>query len=292
MLHFKRGQNVTGENHTYPLTRYCKSFRLLKVPGSGVNYGVLERAVFGDLNARYLVSISGILPLHSSCKLMENLSALSSYRESVGASVEAERNFAETIEGFSGDVDDHVGSSIGGPVMRKYNTALKDIANFHGQLQSDLDGTLCTRTDSFFVDVQEVKDVRKRFDKATQDYDQVRVKFLSLKKGAPPSTLVETEKEMMAAKNSYERDRFNLMSSLASIESRKKYEFLEAISTTMEAHLRYFKRGYELLSEMEPYIQQVLSFTQVSKEAAEKESRELEERMVRRSVSRDQTLLI
>eukprot|EP00959_Pyramimonas_sp_CCMP1952_P239307 5000977-Pyramimonas_sp.AAC.1 len=88
----------------------------------------------------------------------------------------------------------------------------------------------------------------------------------------------------MAAKNSFERDRFNLMSSLARVESKRKYEFVEAISNTMEAHLRYFKQSYELLSKMEPYIKQVLSLTQISKEAAEKECLELDERMVRHNL--------
>ncbi|KAL5069929.1 hypothetical protein RYX36_020816, partial [Vicia faba] len=43
------------------------------------------------------------------------------------------------------------------------------------------------------------------------------------------------------------------------IEVKKKYEFLESISAIMDAHLRYFKLGYDLLSQMEPYIHQVTS---------------------------------
>eukprot|EP00976_Prorocentrum_cordatum_P091141 1188401-Prorocentrum_minimum.AAC.2 len=188
-------------------------------------------------------------------------------------------SFASTLEGFSGDDDDYIGSTIGGPVMIKYNDALREIASFNAVLQTELDWTLCTRVNDFFDEFQVVKDVRKRFDKTSQEYDQVRIKFLSLKKSAPTSVLVVAEKEMMAAKNSFERDRFNLMSSLARVESKRKYEFVEAISNTMEAHLRYFKQSYELLSKMEPYIKQVLSLTQISKEAAEKECLELDERM-------------
>lgn len=77
------------------------------------------------------------------------------------------------------------------------------------------------------------------------------------------------------------------ISAISNIEAKKRFEFLEAVSGTMDAHLRYFKQvfpfftpvllltiyivsynkldkififlqGYELLHQMEPYIHQVL----------------------------------
>ncbi|KAL2933865.1 ADP-ribosylation factor GTPase-activating protein AGD3 [Bienertia sinuspersici] len=41
------------------------------------------------------------------------------------------------------------------------------------------------------------------------------------------------------------------------MEAKKHYEFLEAVSRLMDAHLHYFKQGYELLHQMEPYIKQI-----------------------------------
>ncbi|PWZ39066.1 ADP-ribosylation factor GTPase-activating protein AGD3 [Zea mays] len=46
------------------------------------------------------------------------------------------------------------------------------------------------------------------------------------------------------------------VTSLSHVEAKKRYEFLEAVSATMDSHLRYFKQGYELLHQMEPYINQ------------------------------------
>uniref|UniRef100_A0A804MI71 BAR domain-containing protein n=1 Tax=Zea mays TaxID=4577 RepID=A0A804MI71_MAIZE len=51
------------------------------------------------------------------------------------------------------------------------------------------------------------------------------------------------------------------VTSLSHVEAKKRYEFLEAVSATMDSHLRYFKQGYELLHQMEPYINQVRSLT-------------------------------
>eukprot|EP00959_Pyramimonas_sp_CCMP1952_P079773 1668099-Pyramimonas_sp.AAC.1 len=63
-------------------------------------------------------------------------------------------SFASTLEGFSGDDDDYIGSTIGGPVMIKYNDALREIASFNAVLQTELDWTLCTRVNDFFDEFQ------------------------------------------------------------------------------------------------------------------------------------------
>ncbi|XAR53204.1 hypothetical protein NMG60_11021657 [Bertholletia excelsa] len=52
------------------------------------------------------------------------------------------------------------------------------------------------------------------------------------------------------------------------VEAKKKYEFLESFSAIMDAHLRYFKLGYDLLSQLEPFVHQVLTYAQQSKELA------------------------
>ncbi|KAI3778662.1 hypothetical protein L2E82_08045 [Cichorium intybus] len=47
----------------------------------------------------------------------------------------------------------------------------------------------------------------------------------------------------------------------------------------MDAHLRYFKQGYELLHQTEPYINQVLTYAQQSRERSNYEQAALNERM-------------
>ena len=43
------------------------------------------------------------------------------------------------------------------------------------------------------------------------------------------------------------------------VEGRKRHEFLNAVVSVMDGHLRYFKQGLEALCQLEPYIHQVLS---------------------------------
>ena len=40
--------------------------------------------------------------------------------------------------------------------------------------------------------------------------------------------------------------RTKLRAECVQVEGRKRYEFLEALVVSMDGHLRYFKRGYEV----------------------------------------------
>ncbi|XP_020573257.1 ADP-ribosylation factor GTPase-activating protein AGD4-like isoform X4 [Phalaenopsis equestris] len=102
---------------------------------------------------------------------------------------------------------------------------------------------------------------------------------MSLKKGSKKDVVTELEEDLHNSKSSFERCRLNLVNALASFDAKKKYEFLESISAVMDAHLRYFKQGYELLNQLEPFIHQVLAYAQQSKEMANAEQDKLERRI-------------
>ncbi|XP_068646936.1 ADP-ribosylation factor GTPase-activating protein AGD4-like isoform X2 [Aristolochia californica] len=102
---------------------------------------------------------------------------------------------------------------------------------------------------------------------------------MSIKKGTRAEVVAGLEEDLHNSKSSFERCRFHLVTSLTNIEAKKKFLFLESISAVMDAHLRYFKLGYEMLSQMEPYIHQVLTFVQQSKEMAVDEQDKLAKRI-------------
>ncbi|KAF6171873.1 hypothetical protein GIB67_011770, partial [Kingdonia uniflora] len=89
---------------------------------------------------------------------------------------------------------------------------------------------------------------------------QAREKFLSLRKGTKLDTTLAIEEELHNARSTFEQARFNLVTALSNVEAKKRFELLEVVSGTMDAHLRYFKQSYDLLHQMEPYINQVLTY--------------------------------
>ena len=108
---------------------------------------------------------------------------------------------------------------------------------------------------------------------------QVREKFLGLRKDTKAEVAADMGEDLRTAKAQFEVARFHLLSVLSSIEAKKKFEFLEALSSTMDAHLRYYKQGYEVLQGLEPYLHQVLTFAHQKRERAACDQRELAEGM-------------
>ncbi|KAI5678297.1 hypothetical protein M9H77_09247 [Catharanthus roseus] len=202
------------------------------------------------------------------------------FMEVLGEACNGDIIFAESLEAFGGGQDDPVSVSIGGPIMSKFVSAFRELATYKELLRSQVEHVLLDRLTQFMsVDMQEAKESRRRFDKAICTYDQAREKFACLKKSTRDEIVAELEEDLHNSKSAFERSRFNLVNALMNIEAKKKYEFLESFSAIMDAHLRYFKLGYDLLSQMEPFIHQVLAYAQQSKEQANIEQDRLAKRI-------------
>ncbi|XP_070666695.1 ADP-ribosylation factor GTPase-activating protein AGD3-like isoform X2 [Malus domestica] len=202
------------------------------------------------------------------------------YTEGLGEAYDGDIAFASALETFGGGHNDPISVAFGGPVMTKFTIALREIGTYKEVLRSQVEHMLNDRLLQFVnVDLHEVKEARKRFDKASLIYDQAREKFLSLRKGTKSDVVTLLEEELHNARTTFEQARFSLVTALSNVEAKKRFQFLEAVSGTMDAHLRYFKQGYELLHQMEPYINQVLTYAQQSRERSNYEQAALHERM-------------
>ncbi|CAH9052101.1 unnamed protein product [Cuscuta epithymum] len=202
------------------------------------------------------------------------------YTEGLGEGYDGDIAFASALETFGGGHNDPISVAFGGPVMTKFTIALREIGTYKEVLRSQVEHLLNDRLLQFVnIDLHDVKEARKRFDKASILYDQARDKFLSLRKGTKSDIASMLEEELHNARSSFEQARFNLVTALSNVEAKKRFEFLEAVSGTMDAHLRYFKQGYELLHQMEPYINQVLTYARQSRERSNYEQAALNEKM-------------
>ncbi|CAK7336820.1 unnamed protein product [Dovyalis caffra] len=186
------------------------------------------------------------------------------YTEGLGEGYDGDIAFASALENFGGGHNDPICVAFGGPVMNKFTIALREIGTYKEVLRSQVENILNDKLQRFVsFDLQDIKEARKRFDKASMMYDQARDKFLSLRKS--------TRTDVASA--------IQEISAVSVVEAKKRFEFLEAVSGTMDAHLRFFKQGYELLHQMEPFINQVLAYAQQSRECSNYEQVSLHERM-------------
>ncbi|XP_075107555.1 ADP-ribosylation factor GTPase-activating protein AGD1 isoform X2 [Nicotiana tabacum] len=192
------------------------------------------------------------------------------YTEGLGESYDRDIAFASSLETFGGGHNDPISVAFGGPDMAKFAIALsaialREIGTYKEVLRSQVEHVLNDRLLHLAtIDIQDVK---------------VREKFLSLRKSTRMDIAAAIEEELYNARLTFEQARFNLVGALSAVEAKKKNELLEAVGSMMDTHLRYFKQGYELLHQMEPYINQVLAYSQKARESSMYEQAALNERM-------------
>lgn len=202
------------------------------------------------------------------------------YTEGLGEGFDNHIAFVNALEMFGGGHDDPLSVAFGGPVMAKFTIALREIGTYKEVLRAMVENILNEKLLHFISsDLLEVKEARKRFDKASHIYDQAREKFLSLKKSTRMDVACAIEEEMLAARSSFELARFALATALSNIEAKKRFEFLETVSGTMNAHLRFFKQAHEILHKMEPLINKALNYSRQTRESSNCEQISLNERM-------------
>ncbi|XP_029125493.1 ADP-ribosylation factor GTPase-activating protein AGD1 isoform X2 [Cajanus cajan] len=203
------------------------------------------------------------------------------YTEGLGEAYDGDIAFASALESFGGGHSDPLFVTLGGPVMTKFSIALREISTYKELLRSQAEHVLNDRLLNMLnVDMLDVKEARRRFEKASLVYDQAREKFMSLRKSTRMDIATVVEEELHNARSSFEEARFNLVSALHNVEAKKRFEFLEAVTGVMDAHLRYYRQGYQLLHELEPFIIEVLAYTQKARESYNDEQISLCERML------------
>ncbi|RDX76801.1 ADP-ribosylation factor GTPase-activating protein AGD1, partial [Mucuna pruriens] len=203
------------------------------------------------------------------------------YTEGLGEAYDGDIAFATALESFGGGHSDPLFVTLGGPVITKFAIATREIGTYKELLRSQVEHMLNDRVLNMLnVDILDVKEARRRFDKASLVHDQAREKFMSLRKSTRVDIAAVVEEELHNSRNSFEEARFNLVSALHSVEAKKRFEFLEAVTGVMDAHLRYYRQSYQLLHELEPFIIEVLAYTQKARESYNEEQISLCERML------------
>jgi len=125
-----------------------------------------------------------------------------------------------------------------------------------------VDTLLCGRLNAFITAQRELKDMRRRFDRAGHEYEVARERHLSLRQSAAPEELSRSQAELTTARNAFDRARYTLMSGLA---TENRFETVEAVADAMAAHRRYFQQvcdkgreGHEEGGEPQTLVQEVV----------------------------------
>lgn len=115
------------------------------------------------------------------------------------------------------------------------------IHNMVEPLNSVWVGQLC-------IDVSKERHV---FDNRQKAYDNLKYKFLGLKKFTRKEFMKRTEDELRKARAEADLSRYNMARKLTDIELRKSFDFLAMLTMCMEAHFTFFEEGHALFDNSE-----------------------------------------
>ena len=190
------------------------------------------------------------------------------YRDGLEDAYANELNFSESIKGFYGSLGDPFGNAIGGAILDRFMSSVQEIADARSMLLGAVESELCERLRRLHtLDLKDVHDARKRFDRCSAEYERARARFLSLTKDTKAESLRNAEEELNATRQVFETARFELMSQLHAADSRKRVEFKRRLALAMDAHLRFFALGNRILTDLEPFAHEVLQRCDEEEEA-------------------------
>ncbi|KAA6429276.1 MAG: hypothetical protein FRX49_00672 [Trebouxia sp. A1-2] len=191
------------------------------------------------------------------------------YKEGINVLSQSQTSFADFLEEFCGGTDEE-SMMLGGGRMSKFVGVFRELASFNELLHTQVELILVERLQRNWLKglIIDGKEGKRRLDRKTSEYDAARSKHLNHKynpkvsKWRKGDDADKLHSDMISAQAGAEDARFECARKMTELESRKRYEFLEAMVSSMDAHLRFFERGHELLKNLEPYIQQGLQVVQ------------------------------
>lgn len=194
------------------------------------------------------------------------------YRDSLDASSAAQQSFCKVLREFCGDVTDEESMDIGAGVIIRYISAFNEFSSFYDLLRSQVNLLMIDQlNDVLLGPMGAVRDGKKRVERSAGDYDAARRKFLSLQRTTQDDVVAQAEKDLRRARSTYDADRFGLARTLLSIHHTKRSFFVETTSGLVDAHMRFFKQGFDLIRLMEPFIHESLGRVQDWRQGAQRD---------------------
>mmetsp|Transcript_18510 Transcript_18510/g.51848 ORF Transcript_18510/g.51848 Transcript_18510/m.51848 type:complete len:859 (-) Transcript_18510:217-2793(-) len=185
--------------------------------------------------------------LKERCKLLTKASR--KYRDGLMNMHLSEKEFASALETVCVDNDEDL------VAMGPFVTVLNQLASFHRTLHTQMEELLVEPLQRWHTFLSDTKELRKKLDKCGLDYEEQRSRYLGMKKKTKQEVVEKQAADLKAARSEFEEARYSMASKLVVVDVRRKYEMVEALTSTMEAHMHFFRRGNDLFTGLEPKIQ-------------------------------------
>ncbi|RHZ84408.1 hypothetical protein Glove_82g53 [Diversispora epigaea] len=158
-------------------------------------------------------------------------------------------------------------------VLTKYASSLHEVERSRKILHSHIFNMFIEPLEAFAKnEILPLKEVKKGFEKASNDADVVLSKYMSRR---PKDNMIsEVSIEVSEARREFHNRYLDYASKMNQLEAKKKFEFMEYILALMFTESSFYHQSYEIMKDLEPHMKDV---TKLLHEARDKYNNDIKE---------------
>ncbi|XP_068056856.1 arf-GAP with coiled-coil, ANK repeat and PH domain-containing protein 2 isoform X5 [Anomalospiza imberbis] len=162
--------------------------------------------------------------------------------------------------------------------LMKFSDTLQEMINYHNILFDQIQRSIKTQLQTFVKeDIRKFKDAKKQFEKVSEEKENALVKNAQVQRNKQHE-VEEATNILTATRKCFRHLALDYVLQINVLQSKRRAEILKSMLSFMYAHLAFFHQGYDLFSELEPYMKDLgAQLDQLAVDAA-KEKRDMEQK--------------
>ncbi|XP_027541771.1 arf-GAP with coiled-coil, ANK repeat and PH domain-containing protein 2 isoform X5 [Neopelma chrysocephalum] len=162
--------------------------------------------------------------------------------------------------------------------LTKFSDTLQEMINYHNILFDQIQRSIKTQLQTFVKeDIRKFKDAKKQFEKVSEEKENALVKNAQVQRNKQHE-VEEATNILTATRKCFRHIALDYVLQINVLQSKRRAEILKSMLSFMYAHLAFFHQGYDLFSELEPYMKDLgAQLDQLAVDAA-KEKRDMEQK--------------
>ncbi|KAG8445112.1 hypothetical protein GDO86_010035 [Hymenochirus boettgeri] len=160
--------------------------------------------------------------------------------------------------------------------LTRFSDSLQEMIKYHTILFDQAQRSIKTQLQTFVKeDLKKFKDAKKQFDKVSEEKENALVKNAQVQK-AKQHEVEEATHILEATRKCFRHVALDYVLQINVLQSKRRSEILKSMLSFMYAHLAFFHQGYDLFSELEPYMKDLGAQLDCLVGDAAKEKRDME----------------
>ncbi|OZJ04193.1 hypothetical protein BZG36_02187 [Bifiguratus adelaidae] len=157
--------------------------------------------------------------------------------------------------------------------LQKFSKSIADVERSRNMLQSHIRDMFIEPMEKFVrEEIGPVKDMRKRFEKASDEVDGALNRYMAKK--TKDTNIEEAAAELAIARKDLHARSLEYSIKMNDLQARKKFEFMEFILAYMYTDSAFYHQSYEFLRELDPYMRDLTGLLQDSRQRHDEDTQD------------------